>query len=266
MSLAILFFTWFFVWLAQSMHAKNQMKYFSTDSVMSTLNKKTGMPEPGTYKLEKIFAAPTRNVLDTNGKLQPISHYTKGKITLLTFFYERCADAKGCPYAMNVFHTVKSKLEKNKENDDLIRLVHISFDPERDTPMMMKGLEKQMKTSNANAIEWNFLTTSSVNDLMPLIDGFGQNVDVNLDPNTGSPTLTYQHVLKVFLIDREGFVREIYSTTYLNADILLNDIKTLQMEKILYIRLIVKLINSEKNNFSGTCGLRNRPIYIQSWG
>lgn len=224
---------WLLAWGAKSIPAKSQAESFSPNSVMSTVNKETGLPEPGTYKLEKIFAVQKQSVLDTNGKFQPISKYTKGKITLLTFFYERCSDANGCPYAMGIFHAVKDRLEKNKNARDSIRFVHISFDPDRDTPIMMAGLEKQMAGSHANknSIEWDFLTTSSVNELMPLIDGFGQNVDIKMDPNTGNKTLTYQHVLKVFLIDSEGFVREIYSTAYLSVDMLLNDIQTLALEK-----------------------------------
>jgi hypothetical protein len=41
------------------------------------------MPDPGTYTLHKIFSVPELTVLDSTGTLQPISKYTKGKITLL---------------------------------------------------------------------------------------------------------------------------------------------------------------------------------------
>jgi len=183
--------------------------------------------------LHKIFPVPENNILDTKGELQSIGKYTKGKITLLTFFYQRCSDVDGCPYAMGLFHQVKSKLEKDESKLDSVRLVHISFDPERDTPMMMAGLEKRNVSSDTNkkSIEWDFLTTESINTLMPLIDGFGQNVDVNVNTMTGGKSLNYSHVLKMFLIDEVGFVREIYSTSYVSAEMLLNDIETLAMEK-----------------------------------
>jgi len=192
----------------------------------------SGLPKPGTYKLERIFQVPAYQVLDSKGEVQSLSKYTQGKLTLLTFFYQRCSDVNGCPYAIGVFHSVKDKLEKHKMSQ-AVRLVNISFDPERDTPVMMAGLEKQMKGTSQpeNRVEWNFVTTPSVNHLLPLIDAFGQNVDIELDPKTGDQTLTYQHVLKVFLIDEKGSVREIYSTSYLDAEILLNDIKTLLLEQ-----------------------------------
>jgi len=38
-------------------------------------------------------------------------------------------------------------------------------------------------------------------------------------------------MLKLFLIDRQGRVREIYSTEFLHPEAMLNDIKTLVMEE-----------------------------------
>ena len=236
--LAILFSAWLAVQGVKSTAAAGQAELFPKkseldNSEISVVNKITGLPDPGTYKLQKIFRVPENNVLDTKGKSQPISKYTKGKITLLTFFYQRCSDVDGCPYAMGLFHMVKNKLEKNDSPLDSIRFVHISFDPRRDTPAMMAGLEKRTLGSHRSkrGLEWDFLTTESVDKLMPLIDGFGQNVDVNMNPVTGDKSLNYSHVLKVFLIDDEGYVREIYSTSYLSADMLLNDIQTLALEK-----------------------------------
>jgi protein SCO1 len=231
---AITFFlsTCLFVWSAKSIPPKGQVDSFSSNSNLSVLNKNTGLPEPGTYKLQKIFTVPKLDVLDTKGRVQSISKYTQGKMTLLTFFYQRCSDVDGCPFAMGIFHSVKSKVEKNEKLRNSIRFVHISFDPERDTPIMMAGLEKRSTWSkNKNkSIEWNFLTTASVNDLLPVVDAFGQNVDISLNPTTKNKELSYAHVLKVFLIDEEGYVREIYSTPYLSANMLLNDIQTLALE------------------------------------
>lgn len=189
------------------------------------------MPDPGTYTLHKIFSVPELEVLDSSGNTQPISKYTKGKITLLTFFYQRCNDVDGCPYAMALFHRLKSQLERDEELRDRMRFVHISFDPDRDTPMMMAGLEKKNAslTKGKKSIEWDFLTTSSVDALLPVIDAFGQNVDIDMNAMTNEKVLNYSHVLKAFLIDESGTVREIYSTTYISKEMVLNDIKTLSL-------------------------------------
>lgn len=235
--LAILLSAWLIVQGVKSTAATRQAELFSktskvNNSVTSVVNKITGLPDPGTYTLHKIFPVPKYSVLDTKGKLQPISKYTKGKITLLTFFYQRCSDVYGCPYAMGLFHKVKNKLENSEKEANSVRFVHISFDPVRDTPIMLAGLEKRsVNLTHKKNIEWDFLTTESVDKLLPLIDGFGQNVDINMNPVTGDKSLNYSHVLKVYLIDEEGFVREIYSTSFLSAEMLLNDIETLMLEK-----------------------------------
>ena len=64
---------------------------------------------------------------------------------------------------------------------------------------------------------------------MPLLDGFGQDVRVELDAR-GRPAGPLAHVLKVFLIDERAVVREIYTTSYLFTEVILNDIKTLRLE------------------------------------
>lgn len=228
--LAIFLSVGFLAWSAKSIYVKGPTEFFEEKSYV---NKITNLPEPGSYTLQKIFTVPKLSVLDTKGQLQPISKYTKGKITLLTFFYDRCSDANGCPYAMVLFHKVKNKLEKNEKMRNSVRLVHISFDPARDTPMMLAGLEKRSSdlVKNGKSIEWDFLTTASVDDLLPIVDSFGQNVDINMNPRLGDKTLTYSHVLKAFLIDDNGNVREIYSTNYISVEMLLNDIQTLYLER-----------------------------------
>jgi len=39
------------------------------------------------------------------------------------------------------------------------------------------------------------------------------------------------HMLKMFLIDPDGVVREIYSLAFLQQPVMLNDIKTLALER-----------------------------------
>jgi hypothetical protein len=63
-----------------------------------------------------------------------------------------------------------------------------------------------------------------------LVEGFGQDVRRTVDRSSGRPRRELSHVLKVFLIDRAGFIREIYTSTFLHPQTLLNDIETLVME------------------------------------
>ena len=57
----------------------------------------------------------------------------------------------------------------------------------------------------------------------------GEDVSVDVDEN-GRATRTMHHLLKVFLIDAHGEVREIYSLAFLQPSVMFNDIKTLALE------------------------------------
>ena len=54
-------------------------------------------PAPGTYQLHPIMPAPAGTVLDLEGRRQPLARFTRDKITVLSFIYTGCADARGCP-------------------------------------------------------------------------------------------------------------------------------------------------------------------------
>ncbi len=187
-------------------------------------------PLPGSYKLERIQPATEGAVLDAKGKRRRLSEFTQGRVTLLAFMYSSCADPNGCPYALTVMHLVKDQLEKLQEARGRVRFVSLSFDPVRDTPQVL-ALYGGDHSGARQHLAWDFLTTRSRRDLLPILHGFGQDVGVDIDKATGKPVGTYSHVLKVFLIDRQRTVREIYTTDYLLPAMVLNDIKTLLMEE-----------------------------------
>jgi protein SCO1 len=183
-------------------------------------------PPPGSYALNAIMRAPDGRVLDRDGRRRPLARFTAGKITLLGFIYTSCADPRGCPLATQVFHTVRHRVSEDADLRARVRLVSLSFDPLRDTPAVMRHYAAEVPD---NGVEWAFLTTELPRTLVPLLDGFGQDVRVELDAH-GRAAGPLAHVLKVFLIDTRGMVREIYTTSYLYPEVILNDIKTLRLE------------------------------------
>jgi cytochrome oxidase Cu insertion factor (SCO1/SenC/PrrC family) len=68
--------------------------------------------------------------------------------------------------------------------------------------------------------EWVFLTAANDAELAPVLADFGQDVQ-ELEAGV------LRHVLKVFLVDGEGRVRNVYSTGFLRADVILADVETL---------------------------------------
>jgi cytochrome oxidase Cu insertion factor (SCO1/SenC/PrrC family) len=78
-------------------------------------------------------------------------------------------------------------------------------------------------------VRWRFLTTASVSRLLPLLSGFGQDVTVETDAQ-GRATRTLNHLLKIFLVDAQMQVREVYSVATLAPVAIVNDLHTLRLE------------------------------------
>jgi cytochrome oxidase Cu insertion factor (SCO1/SenC/PrrC family) len=184
-------------------------------------------PAPGTYVLHHIMPAPEGRVVGLSGAIEPLSRYTRGTITLLGFIYTTCADPDGCPLAYRVFDALKESIEATPRLHGRVQFVTLSFDPARDTPDVMGDYAGSRAVDKGSGLRWHFLTTRSARDLMPLVEGFGQDVVTTYDRSTGKRHRELSHVLKVFLIDSAGDVREIYSSMFLHPRIVLNDIETL---------------------------------------
>jgi protein SCO1 len=187
-------------------------------------------PAPGTYRLHRIMAAPDAEVLDVDGHARPLSRFTRGHVTLLGFIYTTCVDPDGCPLAYRVFEALKQTITAAPAMSDQVQLVTLSFDPARDTPGVMRQYSSRV-SREAGEPPWYFLTTRSARALMPLVEGFGQDVRYTIDRKNGRQRRELSHVLKVFLIDGAGFVREIYTSTFLHPRTVMNDIETLLMER-----------------------------------
>jgi cytochrome oxidase Cu insertion factor (SCO1/SenC/PrrC family) len=188
-------------------------------------------PAPGTYTLHHIMAAPEGQVLGIDGRPQPLSHYTRGQITLLGFIYTQCTDPEGCPLAYRVFDALKAAITATPSLHGKLRFVTLSFDPARDSPDVMRQYAGSRVAEKDGGLPWYFLTTRSARELMPLVEGFGQDINITFDRSVGRPQRELSHVLKVFLIDRAGDVREIYTSTFLYPRLVLNDIETLLIEE-----------------------------------
>jgi len=186
-------------------------------------------PAPGTYTLPVIQRTPNGKVLDSSGFAHALSRYTIGRITLLSFIYTYCTDPVGCPLAYDTFVTVRSRLLERPDLAWRVRLVSLSIDPTHDTPQMMRAYAGKYLEAD-KGLGWHFLTTPSMKALTYILDAFGQDVAVEVDER-GRPTRAINHMLKVFLLDQHGGVREIYSSEFLFPEVVLNDIKTLLIEE-----------------------------------
>ncbi len=186
----------------------------------------SNLPAPGTYALQRIQRVPEAQLLDADDRPTALSVATRGAITALAFFYGHCVDPAGCPVAWSAFETLQKEAASDPLLRGRLRLVFVSLDPAHDTPTVMRLLQR---SENAESLPpWRFLTSRSQGDLAPLLASMGQDIAFETDA-TGRSTGVVNHMLKVFLIDPEGWAREIYTTAFLSPDNLINDARTLAM-------------------------------------
>jgi cytochrome c peroxidase len=190
-------------------------------------------PAPGTYDLPPIGTAVDGIVVDADGARRRLFDYLGDRYVVLSFVYSHCTDSEGCPLATGILEMVKESLDDHPDLADDVRLVTLSFDPARDTPAVMRDYALHAgRDSLAPAWHdrpWAFLTTPSAEDVQSILDGFGQTIIPEVD-GQGRRTGDFSHVLKVYLIDRNRQVRNIYSTSFLHPAVVINDLRTLSME------------------------------------
>jgi cytochrome oxidase Cu insertion factor (SCO1/SenC/PrrC family) len=187
----------------------------------------TRLPAPGTYRLPRLFTAPDGQVIASDGKTHQLRALLAGRLSVLSFMYTYCRDPEGCPLAWRAMETVHNELLRGAALASRAQLLSLSFDPTNDTPaqMAMYGGER----ARDERVRWRFLTTASVPRLLPLLSGFGQDVSVETDAR-GRAIRTLNHLLKIFLIDGQCQVREVYSVATLAPEAIVNDLHTLRLE------------------------------------
>ena len=185
-------------------------------------------PVPGSYALPVIKVAPDGAIIDSTGKASNLRELTHGRITVLSFIYTRCAAPKACPYASGVFSQLHTLSTDNNVLAKNMRLVSLSFDPDYDTPQRLATYSEGMRDEKSGC-EWRFATAKSRAELDSVLNGYGQAVDKRSNPN--DPQGPLYHILRVFLIDRESRIRNIYSSATLDPRLVLVDVKTLLLEE-----------------------------------
>lgn len=182
-------------------------------------------PPPGSYTLHRIMRAPAGEVLDTAAKPRQLAEFTEGKITLLALVYTRCSDLDGCMRAHQAMAQVRTRLMRDPALAKQVRFVSLSFDHAFDTPQQIATFSAGI-VGKQPKVEWHWLTTAGDKTLRPIMEGLDQDLRVADD----APD-QFTHMLKVYLLDRSGSVREIYTNAYLMPPMIVNDIKTLAMER-----------------------------------
>ncbi|OAH15063.1 SCO family protein [Streptomyces jeddahensis] len=90
----------------------------------------SGSSDKAATVLDKPFTKPDLVLTDTHGKKYDLVEQTKGRPTLIYFGYTHCPDV--CPLTMSNIAVAKKQLPKAEQ--DKLRVVFVTTDPERDTP------------------------------------------------------------------------------------------------------------------------------------
>jgi len=179
-------------------------------------------PEPGSYELPPISRVRDHQLLDPDGTRAPILGLSVGQVAIVSFIYRSCSQADGCPLALATLRRLDRELAQRAGPDPSVRLVTVSFDPSRDTPEKMAELRGALEPEG----DWRFLTAPNDAELAPVLRSFGQDVVRMAAPGAADADVL-RHVLKVFLVDANGDVRNIYSTGFLDTRLILADVETL---------------------------------------
>jgi cytochrome oxidase Cu insertion factor (SCO1/SenC/PrrC family) len=185
-------------------------------------------PAPGSYSLPVVKTAADGAIFDSNGKPLNLRDLTHGRITVLSFIYTRCAAMKACPYAAGVLNQLHLLSVDDPTLAKNMRLVSMSFDPDYDTPQRLAAYSEKFLEEKSGC-EWRFATAKSTADLESVLAAYGQAVDKRA--NASDPQGPLYHTLRVFLIDREGRIRNIYSSGTLDPRLVVADVKTLLLEE-----------------------------------
>jgi protein SCO1/2 len=185
-------------------------------------------PTPGSYSLPVVKPAADGVLLDSNNKAINLRDLTRDRITVLSFIYTRCAAPRACPYATGALNQLHLLSAKDKTLAKNMRLVSISFDPEYDTPHRLAAYSENVREQGSGC-EWRFATAKSRAELEPILAAYDQVVDKRSNP--ADPQGPLYHTVRVFLIDREGRIRNIYSSGTLDPRLVLADVKTLLLEE-----------------------------------
>jgi len=182
------------------------------------------LPAAGSYELPPILRVEDHALLGSDGERREMLALAPGQLAVVSFVYLGCRDPGGCPLALATLVRLDRALAARGELASRVRIVSVSFDPRHDRPGDLARLREGL-TPRA---DWRFFTAEGEGDLAPVLADFGQDVD--LIPDADGETEALGHVLKVFLVDSQGRVRNVYSTGFLDHRLVLLDVETLMME------------------------------------
>lgn len=163
---------------------------------------------------------PDLSLTDQNGKRFTFKDY-RGKALAVTFIYRECPLPEFCIKMSRQFSDIANKIADDPAAKDKVRLLSISFDPERDTPEKLKqyGLGYLGKDAKDDLTVWN-LAVGTDKEVRAVADFFGLKYETDAADKT-----QINHSLVTAVIAPDGKVTRIYTGGRWTPDEVLAELK-----------------------------------------
>jgi len=131
----------------------------------------------------------------------------RGKALVLTFVYTRCPQPDQCTLMSNNFAAIDQELQKQPELYEKTHLLSISFDPDYDTPKVLRsyGASHTGRYSDETFQHWEFATGSKDE-----VKGVAQFFGLRYFHDTESGNEQVIHSLRTAVIGLDGKVVKLY--------------------------------------------------------
>ena len=163
---------------------------------------------------------PNFTLTNQDGKKVSMKDY-RGKALAITFIFRECPLPDYCIRMSRNFSDLANRFKDDPEAKEKIRLLSISFDPERDTPEKLKqyGLGYLGNQSPADFSIWQ-LAVGTDQQVRSIADFFGLRYEVDANDKT-----QINHSLRTAVISPSGRVVKIYPGNEWTVDELARDLK-----------------------------------------
>ena len=179
-----------------------------------------GEPKPGD-------AIPDYQLVNQDGKPIHLSQYA-GKALALTFVYTRCPQPDQCTLMSNNFAAIDQELQKQPDVYAKTHLLTISFDPDYDTPKVMRsyGASHTGRYSDETFQHWEFATGTT-----DQVKGIAQFFGLRYFHDTESGEDQVIHSLRTAVIDSNGKLVKLYRGNEWKPEEIVEDLKSLAIQK-----------------------------------
>jgi protein SCO1 len=146
-------------------------------------------------------------------------HQFRGKELLITFIYTRCPLPNFCPLVTHNFAVINKSLAADPAVYKKTHLLCVSFDPEHDTPEVLKAYGEEYIGGDAKTAfeHWDFAVPQK-----PVLMKMAKYFDVGI---TYGPNDSITHTLSTTLIGGDGKVIRFYPGNDWTPDQVLADMK-----------------------------------------